>query len=218
MTHSSHRFGTKEGLKKDFVVMAMASKGVNDVGSGPKIKEHLTICAEHNPVNLGGMKVGNLCNQTKEEIIAGAKDYVSTFNGVFCDRDTVRDVVKELIDKKVGLSTVISGVYTETKSIADELGFVPHTVNFPLGIWGKKELLPEPEILAITTQCGHGMISQHLVRYYMQRVADGFDAHKAAKEVCRYCYCAIANLDRVERILKEGAAKLNHEEVKESAV
>lgn len=204
MTHSLHRFGDEEDLKQDFVVMAMPSKGLNDVGSGPKIKRHLEICAKHHPVNLGGMKVGNACDYSFEEIISHSNDYVSTFNGVFTDRDTVRDTVKELKEANLGLSTVISGVYTETKSIADELGFVPHTVNFSLGIWGKKELLPEPEILEIVTLCGHGMISQHLVRFYMNKVAKGYDAHKAALELGHFCYCAIANIDRIETVLRKG--------------
>jgi hypothetical protein len=36
MTHSLHRAGSKEDLRKDFVIMSMPAKGINDVGSGKK--------------------------------------------------------------------------------------------------------------------------------------------------------------------------------------
>jgi hypothetical protein len=205
MTHSLHRFGDEENLKQDFVVMAMASRGVNDKGSGPKIKKHLTICQKYRPVNLGGLKIGNACNFTQQEILdrAGA-DYVSTFNGVFTDRETTKKVLREIIDEKVGLSTVVSGLYSETCAMAQELGIQPHTVNHSLGIWGKKELLPEPQILEIITLCGHGMISQHLVRHYFEKVKKGYDADAAAREIGRFCYCAICNVDRIASVLRRG--------------
>lgn len=204
MTHSLHRFGKKEDLKKDYVVMAMASKGINEEGSAYKIKKHLEICQKYNPTNLGGLKVGNLCTATAKEILTNVGDYVSTFNGVYCDCEVVKNVVQEIITEKVGLSTIISGVYEETKAIADELGFKPHTVNHSLGIWGRKELLPEPEVLEIITMCGHGMISQHLVKFYFKKVENGYDPKKAATEIGRFCYCAICNIDKVASILKKG--------------
>lgn len=208
MTHSLHRFGSEESLKHDFVVMTMASRGLNDKGSGPKIKQHLTICHNHHPVNLGGLKIGNACNFTQEEVLerAGA-DYVSTFNGVFTDRETTKEVLRDIIEQKVGLSVVISGLYSETEAIAKELGIMPHTVNHSLGIWGKRELLPEPEILEITTLCGHGMISQHLVRYYFDKVEKGYDADKAAREIGKFCYCAICNVNRIAEVLRRGLPK-----------
>jgi hypothetical protein len=205
MTHSLHRFGPEESLEKDFVVMTMASRGVTEKGSGPKIVKHLTICKAHNPVNMGGLKIGNTCNFTPDEVLSHAgADLVSTFNGVFTDRETTKKVLKEIVDQKIGLSVVVSGLYAETEAIAKELGIKPHTVNHSLGIWGKKELLPEPEILEITTLCGHGMISQHLVRFYFDKVKKGYDADKAAKEIGKFCYCAICNVARIADVLRRG--------------
>jgi hypothetical protein len=204
MTHSLHRFGAKEDLKRDYVILAMPSKGNTDVGSAPKIKKHLSICNKHHPICLGGQKVGNSCLITAEELINNARDIVSTYNGVFSVKEAVRDILKEEIEAQVGLSIVISGVYDEVKDIADSLGIKTHTVNFSLGIWGKTELLPEPEILEITTLCGHGLISQHLVRHYFEKVSKGYSAQKAAKEIGALCYCSICNLERIAEILEKG--------------
>ena len=211
MTHSLHRSGPEKDLKKDFVVMCMPSKGITDAGSTPKVQKHLAICSKHNPINLGGAKIGAACVFSHEQIINNVCGHVGTYNAVFSDKETVVNVLREEIEEKIGLSIVISGVYEETKDIAKQLGIKPHTVNFSLGVWGKRELLPEPEILEIATWCGHGLISHNLVRHYFDKVAKGYSAEKAAKEIATPCYCAIANLERIAQILERGlsSAKTN---------
>ena len=204
MTHSLHRFGDLEDLKNDYIVMAMPSKGTTEIGAAPKIQKHLTICNKYDPVCLGGQKVGNSCILSFEELIGNAQDIVSSYSGVFCDKETVREVLREEIEQNVGLSIVISGVYSETVDIANQLGIKPHTVNFSLGIWGKKELLPKPEVLEITTMCGHGIVSRHLVEYFFERVKNGYSAKEAAKRIGSLCYCSICNIARIEAILEKG--------------
>ena len=204
MTHSLHRSGPVEELKKDFVVMAMPARGINEEGSADKVRHHLTIIKRHNPICMGGQRVGTSCLISQDEVIGNAKSSSSTYNGVFSDRETVKQILREEIEEGVGLSIIVSGVFEEVKALAAEIGIKPHTVNFSLGIWGKKEKLPEPEILEITTMCGHGLVSQHLVRHYFRKVAKGYSAQKAAREMCSVCYCAIMNLDRVAQILERG--------------
>lgn len=205
MTHSLHRQGRISGLRNDFVVMAMASKGINDEGAGPKLKRYLSIIHSHNPVNMGGLKVGNTCRCAPEDIIRRAGDYVSTFNGVFTGPEAVKQVLSALIKEDLGLSIVVSGLYEETARIARELGIKPHTVNHSLGVWGRRELLPGPEVMEITTMCGHGMISKNLVEKYIRLVAHGYDPEKAAREMGRLCYCAIFNVARAAAILERAA-------------
>lgn len=207
MSHSLHRYGSKEDLKRDYVILAMPAKGVNEVGSAPSIKKHLEIIRDHNPVNMGGLRLGKSIEMDPDEIIDSVTDGTSTYNGVFTDRETVKEVIRDLIDEKVGLSTIISGNYEDSAWIAQELGIKTHTVNRSLGIWGKKELLPEPEILEIITQCGHGMISQHFVRDCFRRVKEGQDVHRVALEIGRLCHCAICNISRVEEILLKGLSE-----------
>lgn len=53
MTHTLHRRGSKSDLAHDYVVLAMAARGVNRDGAAPKLARALEIFAAHNPVNFG---------------------------------------------------------------------------------------------------------------------------------------------------------------------
>ena len=55
---------------------------------------------------------------------------------------------------KLGISTVVSGLIDEVKSIAEEAGLQPHTALLSLGIHGKRSVLPEDEILEIALGAG----------------------------------------------------------------
>jgi hypothetical protein len=156
---------------------------------------------------MGGQRVGTTCIISAEEVIANVKkvaSLASTYNAVFSDKEKVVSVLRQNIEEKIGLSIVCTTVYEETLDIAKQLGIKTHTVNFSLGVWGNTKLLPEPEILEITTLCGHGIISHHLARHYFDKVAKGYCAKKAAHEIARVCYCAIVNLDRIIQILERG--------------
>ena len=52
MTHTLHRRGSKSDLAHDYVVLAMAARGVNRDGAAPKLARALEIFAAHNPVNF----------------------------------------------------------------------------------------------------------------------------------------------------------------------
>ena len=55
MTHTLHRRGSEADLQKDFVILAMAARGVNREGSAPKLARALEIFAAHHPVNYGNV-------------------------------------------------------------------------------------------------------------------------------------------------------------------
>ena len=55
MTHTLHRRGSKSDLAHDYVVLAMAARGVNRDGAAPKLARALEIFAAHNPVNFGNV-------------------------------------------------------------------------------------------------------------------------------------------------------------------
>lgn len=52
----------------------------------------------------------------------------------------------------------------------------PHSINYSLGVWGKKDNLPDETTLSITTMCGHHMIPpkfvQHMIKvlYFLYRL------------------------------------------------
>ena len=62
----------------------------------------------------------------------------------------------ETVEKmNIGSSVVVSGLFSEVDDCSKMIGIRPHTVEFSLGIFGKKALLPNKELLQITTMCGH---------------------------------------------------------------
>jgi hypothetical protein len=87
-----------------------------------------------------------------------------------------------------------------------EAGVTPHTINYSLGVWGKKDLLPSEDVLAVTTMCGHHQISPELVKKKVQEVRNGRKTpEKAAKELALYCPCGIFNQVRCASLLEDQA-------------
>ena len=53
MTNTLHRYGDAESFYDDYVVFAIPSRGKNDQGSVPKLKQFLEMALPFKPVNLG---------------------------------------------------------------------------------------------------------------------------------------------------------------------
>jgi hypothetical protein len=68
---------------------------------------------------------------------------------------------------------VVSGVIDRVREISAELGINPHTINLSLGIHGRTNRLPPPDIRQFTTMCGHGMVSPRLIRDLIRRIKTG---------------------------------------------
>jgi hypothetical protein len=49
-------------------------------------------------------------------------------------------------------------------------GIERHSAEQSLGFWGRVDLLPERDVLAVNTLCGHGMVSFNLIRKMMDYV------------------------------------------------
>jgi len=150
MTHSLHRKGNIEDLKRDYVILAMLAAGINDKypDSRKKLIRIGEILNEHKPIN----------------IMSGVLWKISPIiTATFTDIETVKKVMKTLKEENLGVSIVISGLLSEIQNIATKVDLNLHTVHLSLGIFGKKELLPFEKILEITTMCGHHCISSQLV-------------------------------------------------------
>lgn len=202
MTHSLHRFGDRESLREDFVWLTYQTKGVNDKNLAPIMREIVAIAEESGTINWGDVKTGSVLAVSAGEIKSRLKDS-SRIRGVFTSRQQVVEFLKRLKERDFGQSVVISGLLDEVLAACREAGLTPHTINFSLGIWGKKELLPEEDILAITSMCGHHLISPNLVRTLRERVRAGrLSAEKAARTLGRLCPCGIFNPERTRRLLE----------------
>lgn len=202
MTHTLHRQGDEQCLKKDFIVFSMAAQSVNAENSVPKLKKIFEIISKHNPVNLGDVKTGNIFVYDKDEIFENIKTN-SYIHFVFDNINTVKNVLADLKNADVGLSVVVSGLFKEIDEACREVGLKPHTVEFSAGIIGKRELLPEEWVLEITTMCGHGLISSSLVRHIAKRIRlNKISLNEGAVELAKQCQCGVFNPVRAKEILK----------------
>ena len=205
MTHTLHRRGTEDSLDKDYVLLCMAAKGINEEGSDEKMREFLRINLGHDPVNVGDMRSGNMYNSTIDDILEKVNS-TSIVHGVFKDRDTVTQVLKDLKEADLGMSVVISGPFTCAGELLKAIGLSPHSVDYSGGIWGNTKKLPPDEILEVTTMCGHAMVASNLVKTLVDEIkSGGKSAEEAGKELARICECGIFNPSRAAELLSEMA-------------
>lgn len=203
MTHSLHRSGDIESQKKDFVWFMYQTKGVNDKNIKPKALEFIAAAEAVESENWGDVKTGPKVLHPVEEIKKNISDK-SRIRGVFTRKEQVIEFLKRIKARDLGMSVVISGVLSEVIPACKEAGVVPHSINYSLGVWGKKKNLPDETTLSITTMCGHHMIAPRFVKYVMKRVEKGkMTAEEGALKLASYCHCGIFNQVRCADILKE---------------
>jgi len=204
MTHSLHRRGSYEELKNDFVVLGCPSTGVNRAGSAPKTQEFLNICYKHGPINLGDMKTGNIYNTTMDDILASVTDG-TIVQCTFDNRDKIVALLKELNDRRPGISVVISGVTDVVQQCMKEAGLGPiHSLEYSLGTWGAIERLPDYPILKLVTMCGHAMIASDLVGKMIRDIKRGRRTIRdCCVEMAQCCTCGNFNVTRGENIFRE---------------
>lgn len=205
MTHSLHRLGTEESFAEDFVFISRPAMGINHVGCTPKVQRTLEIIFEEGPTNLGSLTTQeNLTlGLDPQQLIAKTEDN-SPVMCVFHERAKVVKVLNRLKKEEVGLSVVVTGLIDEVYEICEEVGLEPHSVDISLGVHGATDLLPEEDVLCLTTMCGHGMIAAGLVRQIKKAVANGsMTTEQATKVLAKPCYCGIFNQKRAEKLLSQ---------------
>jgi hypothetical protein len=205
MSHALHRHGTTEQLRNDYTFYARASRFVNREGCGPKLRMILQILlGEKKLVNFGSSHAGKSFEAgLNPDEYAATLDKAYGVAGCFSDRDAVRSVLTKLKEADTGISIVISGLIDEIVKIAGEVGLKPHTAFLSLGVHGKRALLPEDEVLQVTTMCGHGMVANRLTEAVIERVKAGkMTADQGAHILAQPCPCGIFNTDRCRSILE----------------
>ena len=203
MSHTLHRRGTPESLKKDFVVFAMTAKKINDAGSSLRLRRFLEIISKYGPVNLGDMKTGNRFITPAEVIIDNVKD-TSIVHGVFDNREALIRALKEVKEADLGVSVIISGLLDGVQECCGQAGLGRHTCETSLGIWGRTERLPDEDILNFTTMCGHGQVPFNLVKKMIADIKEGRrTVEEAAEELTKPCQCGVFNPHRAAAMLEE---------------
>jgi hypothetical protein len=208
MSHSLHRYGTREQLHNDYTFYARTSRWVNREGCGPKLRTILRILLEEGkPVNFGSSHSGRSYEGGLDpREYAGTLDKAYGVAACFSGKANLRPLLLRLKEANTGISIVISGLVDELLAVAKEVDLTPHTAFLSLGIHGKKALLPEDRVLEITTMCGHGQVPTRLVRAVIQRVKAGkMTPKQAAHLLAQPCPCGIFNTERCAAMVQSAA-------------
>lgn len=205
MSHSLHRFGKPEDLKNDFCIYSRAAKGINRDNCGDKLRRTLEIYLKNDVVNFGSSHAGrNYLSGLKPDEYAKTLDNSYGIIATFADRNAVKGVLAQLKYAALGISVVVSGLIDEVKQIAYEVGLRPHTALLSLGIYGKRSLLPADDVLAVTTMCGHSLVSAALAREVIDKVKKGkLTPEQGARALARPCPCGIFNTKRCAELLEK---------------
>ncbi|MCJ7646134.1 hypothetical protein MUO65_04440 [bacterium] len=203
MTHTMHRQGSVESLKEDYIVLVMGGDIPFDIYRRrlqrrfPRIYE----MGKKVLLNAGILKL--------LRIIKRAKPTGSYRSPVFNNKEELTSYLKQLKEKNLGKSVVVSGLFDEVNDCLKELNLSPHTVQFSLGIFGRKELLPEKEILEITTMCGHHMISPNLVEKLADDIKNGrMSLEETVRLMSEQCVCDVFNKGRICKLMETLVSRL----------
>lgn len=231
MTNTLHRYSdhyAREAgeevppVTDDYIVFAMASRGVNDDGIVEKYRRFLRLALEHDPVNIGDATHGgwlrpqrdltpaNHWNRERrpdpEAVLAGI-DGPSTVAAVFDRYENMRAFVDALARADLGVSINIAAPMDAAHRCCAEVGLARHSVEYSLGFRGRLEKLPDAKTLELSTMCGHGMISAAFARKMMDWVKENRRTPaEAAAYLARFCSCGVFNTHRAERLLHEARA------------
>jgi hypothetical protein len=123
---------------------------------------------------------------------------------VFNGKESVRKLVADLKSQRLGVSVVLSGLFSDVRDLCSSAGLNEHTYHISLGVYGKTERLPDEKTLQITTQCGHSLISPALVADIIKRIKKArLTLEEGAALLVKPCACGIGNPKRIEQVLGE---------------
>jgi hypothetical protein len=142
------------------------------------------------------MKTGNTYNTTIDDILDRVTDG-TIVQCTFDNREKVVSLLKELKEKKPGISVIVSGVTDIVQGIMDEAGLGRiHTVEYSMGTWGKTGRMPDFEVLK--------MVANDLVGKLLRDIKRGRRTpEEASLEMAKCCTCGNFNLTRGARLLRE---------------
>jgi hypothetical protein len=218
MTNTLHRFGAPETQRDDYIVFAMASKGINDAGAAEKLQSFLRLAVKHGPINVGHALKGGMYRPSSHltplahwsrpdephpEAVVASVEEPSTVAAVFDDVTKVEALLRDLKAADLGVSINISSLADEANACCKRAGITRHSIEYSLGFHGDLNQLPDRHVLELSTMCGHGMLSHNFARKMIDMVRENRRTPKqAATYMARFCTCGIFNLTRAMRVLE----------------
>lgn len=219
MTNTLHRFGAPETQRDDYIVFAMASRGINDAGAPEKLQAFLRLAVKHGPINVGHAIKGGMYHPSADlnplahwsrpetadpDAVVRSIDAPSTVSAVFDDVAKVEALLKDLKAADLGISVNIASLADEAKACCKRAGLTRHSIEYSLGFHGDLNQLPDRHVLELSTMCGHGMLSHNFARKMIDLVRENRRTpQQAATYMARFCTCGIFNLTRAKRVLEQ---------------
>ncbi|MDF1592498.1 MAG: hypothetical protein P1P89_13355 [Desulfobacterales bacterium] len=203
MSHSLHRYGTVENLQNDYTFYARSSRWVNREGCGAKLRKIFNIMISEKAVNFGHSEKSLKPGLSAVAYAEGLENAYGV-SGCFSDPKVLKSFLLKYKAADTGISLVVSGLIDEIVKIAKEIDIRPHTAFLSLGVHGKRALLPQENVMEITTMCGHGLVSSRLAAAVMKKVRTGkMTPQEGARFLARPCPCGIFNIDRCQVLLAQ---------------
>jgi hypothetical protein len=232
MTNTLHRYSEHYAFERpanpvpvqdDFIVFAMASRGINDEDLVEKYRAFLRLALKHNPVNLGDATKGGMLRPRQDlnpkahwhrdqranpdEVIAGIEGH-TTVAAVFGNYQDMKAFVDDLRSADLGISVNISAPIDDAGRCCRDAGITRHSIEYSLGFCGRVDKLPDATVLELTTMCGHGMISANFAKKMIDWAKENRrSSTELAHAMARFCSCGVFNITRAERILNEARTK-----------
>ena len=232
MTNTLHRYSEHYASEKpanpapvgdDFIVFAMASRGINDDGLVEKYRAFLRLALKHHPVNIGDATKGGMLRPRQdlnptahwrrdyqsnpEDVIAGIEGH-TTAAAVFDNYQNMKAFVDDLQRANLGISVNISAPIEDAARCCRDTGITRHSVEYSLGFCGRVDRLPDATVLELTTMCGHGMVSANFAKKMIDWVKENRRGPaEVARTMARFCSCGVFNISRAESILNEARTK-----------
>ncbi len=199
MTHTLIRTGLSESRPGEEIVVLCMAHGPEKAQKMEEMKRAAGTVLSYKPDNILGRPFG-----LDDEQIATMAPMTGIITAVFNNKEDVKNLVEDIKSQDLGISVVLSALYSDVRDVCKCAGLKEHTYNISLGVFGKTERLPDEKTLEITTQCGHALISAHLVEAVVKKIRKGkMTVEEAAKMLVSPCACGIGNTRRIEKILTE---------------
>lgn len=228
MTNTLHRYSdhyafeptpNPQPVRDDYIVFAMASRGINDDNLVERYRTFLLLALRHNPVNIGDGAKGGIVRPRQdmtptahwrrdhrpdpEQVIAGIEG-PTTVAAVFDNYESMVRFVEDVKAADLGISINISAPIDEARRCCRKAGIAPHSVEYSIGFRGRVDRLPGKTILELSTMCGHGMVSANFAAKMVEWVKENRRTpEEGARYMARFCICGVFNTARAERVLNQ---------------
>ena len=228
MTNTLHRYSehyafepppNPQPVRNDFIVFAMASRGINDEQLVDKYRTFLRLALKHNPVNIGDATKGGVLRPRQDmnptahwkrdqlpnpdEVIAGIEGH-TTVAAVFENYADMTAFVAAVRAANLGISVNISAPIDAAERCCRDTGITRHSVEYSLGFCGRVDRLPDATTLELSTMCGHGMLSANFAMKMVDWVKENRRSpEEAARYMARFCICGVFNIKRAEGIIEK---------------